>query len=138
MKDRLAEIRLIAAYLNIRIDQKELEWIDEQTNITTSRKLCSQIRLGEDQSDAVEGSHRRHVKTLLHDNHIGTAKIGRWKEDLTDAQGQQLTRQFAGVLVTLGYETLRSIEAYLMDTAPAAADASRSAVSDSSASQPMA
>ena len=44
MKDRLAEIRLIAAYLNIRIDQKELEWIDEQTNITTSRKLCSQIR----------------------------------------------------------------------------------------------
>jgi hypothetical protein len=132
MNNRLAQIQLIAAHLNIRIDQKELEWIDQQTNIDSSRKLCGQITaLGEAQSDVVDGAHRRHVKTLLHDNHIGTAKIGRWKQDLTDAQGQQVTLLFAGLLLMLGYETQRSIEPYLMESDSAAQNVGHPAFNDS-------
>lgn len=134
MNDRLAEIQLIAAYLNVRIDQKELQWIDEQTNIASSQKLCSQLgELGADQVDEIANEPRRHRKTLLHDRHIGKAKVGRWKEDLTDLQAQQLTHLFQKALLRLGYETQQSIQPYLMNTAPAAGN---SAVNDQPATQP--
>jgi hypothetical protein len=136
MDNRPAEIQRIAAHLDVRIDQNELEWIDEQTNINTSRKLCSQISaLGDDEAPVFDGARRRHVTTLLHDNHIGTARVGRWKQDLTKSQGQQLTRLFSNILLTMGYETEQSIQAYLTNTMPAAPTAGLSAFNDPPARQ---
>jgi Sulfotransferase domain len=94
MSDRLAQIQLIAAYLNIRIDEKQLEWIDAQTNIETSRVISAQVlATGESEAEKL-GLRPRHATTLLHDNHIGSALVGRWKLDLSPAQGRQLTHLF--------------------------------------------
>jgi hypothetical protein len=137
MEDRPAAIQVIAAHLYVRLHQKDLERIDEQTNISSSRKRCSEISsLRDDQVQPVEGTHRRHLTTLLHDNHIGTAKVGRWKQDLTDAQGRQLTHLFANTLLNLGYETQESIQKYLVDTKPAAPNAGRFANGASPVRQP--
>jgi hypothetical protein len=114
MNDRLAQIRLIAAHLNIRIDQRELEAIDEQTNIASSREQCGKVNsLREDQVSVVYGNHKLDKMTLLHSNHIGTTKVGRWRQDLTDAQCERVTRLFANVLLIFGYETQQSIQMYL-------------------------
>jgi len=112
MEDRPNQIRRIAAHLNVAIDQKVLERIDDQTNIHSARKIARQLASrADDQIDVVLNSHRRDIKTLLHDNHIGTGKVGKWKHDLTDEQGQYLTRLFRRSLITLGYETEASIQA---------------------------
>jgi Sulfotransferase domain len=102
----LWQIRRIAEYLQIPIDQKQLEWIDGQTNIHASRKICEGLSARpEDQVDIGLGNHRRDRVSLLHDNHIGSAKSGRWKTDLTAEQGQMLTQIFRPGLEALGYES---------------------------------
>jgi hypothetical protein len=112
MDDRPGQIRRIAAHLNIAIDQKDLERVDEQTNIHSARKIAQQLASrADDQIDTVLNTHRRDLKTLLHDNHIGTGKVGKWKQDLTDEQGQQLTQLFRRSLLLLGYETEASLQA---------------------------
>ena len=139
MGDRLRQIERIAAYLHVEIGQRELEWIDGQTSIQSCKKVCQGLNERPGNQVQVEPTgHRRDPITLLHDNHIGTAKVGRWKQDLTDAQTEQLTRLFANILQTLGYETQQSIQPYLANTTGAATNAGRSAANDSPASQPMA
>jgi len=124
MHDRMSQIRLIAAYLNVRVDEKELESIDNETNLATSKKLCSQIStLGPDQVEKIDNVPARHRTTLLHDHHISKARPGRWREDLTDAQGRHLMQLFQKALLLLGYETQESIRSYLL-TPPADALAS--------------
>jgi len=114
MNDRLAQIRLIAAHLQIRIDQKEAESIDHQTNLVAARKHCQELgKLGDDRTHMVVGTHRRHHVTLLHDNHVDTGKVDRWKEDLTAEQGRHLTQLFREILLVQGYGTQASIRPYL-------------------------
>jgi len=127
-----AQIQRIAAHLDVPIDQNELACIDEQTSINTSRKLCRQINaLDDEEAPVFDGMRRRHRTTLLHENHIGSAKPGRWKEDFTAAQGRYLTHLFANILLTLGYETQQSIQDYLGHAMPAAPSSSLCAVNDS-------
>jgi hypothetical protein len=59
--------------------------------------------------DFVVENHRRDEVTLLHDNHIGSGKVGRWKQDLTVEQVRVLTMVFAQSLDVLGYEFDRSL-----------------------------
>jgi hypothetical protein len=110
MTDRLWQIKRIGAHLQIAIDAGEAEAIDEKTNIYASRKICQGLSSRtDDQTDVVLENHRRDLVTLLHDNHIGTGKVGRWKQDLTVEQGRMLTKIFAKSLVVLGDEFDRSL-----------------------------
>lgn len=112
MEDRLWQIKRIAAYLQISIDQKEAELIDAQTNIRASRKLCQDLgKRREEDVDIILDVHRRDRTTLLHDNHIGTGEVGRWRRDLTPEQGQMLTKLLWRSLQVLGYESDGSIAA---------------------------
>jgi hypothetical protein len=112
MTSRLGEIRRIAAFLDIPISPNELELIDAQTNIEMSRKVAQAVPgLPQSQTDPVTGGHRRERMTLLHDNHIGSAKIGRWKEDLTIDQAWLVTRLFEASLRALGYEVEQPLRA---------------------------
>jgi hypothetical protein len=112
MHDRPWQIRQIAAYLNIPVDQKEVAWIDSITNIQCSRSIVGELPKRKEGVDTVLGSHRRDRVTLLHDNHISSGKAGRWKEDLTAEQGQFLIDKFAPMLQAMGYETRQSINAW--------------------------
>jgi hypothetical protein len=49
----------------------------------------------------------------LHENHIGRAKPGRWKDEFTADQGRWITEYFSPWLVQLGYETAESLCKYL-------------------------
>jgi hypothetical protein len=120
MNDRPEQIRLIAAYLNIPIDAGIVSAIDEQTNLETTRKFVAQIpSLAMEAAPMLDSvSHRRHAQTLLHENHVGSAKPGRWKTDLTELQGKQLTHVFANYLLAFGYETVQSIQAILPQAGP--------------------
>lgn len=119
IKDRLTQIRRIAAHIPVEIRQNELDWIDAQTDIIASQKICREIRRRpEIETDPVLGGHRRDRVSLLHDNHIGSAKAGRWRDDLTPEQGQRLTRLFWSSLVALGYESDGSIDAPRLDFPP--------------------
>jgi hypothetical protein len=104
MTDRLRQVRKIADYLNIELSQAELELIDSQSNIHSSRAFCESManRPG-NESDPVEGNHRRDRVTLLHDNHIGNARSGKWKDELTSEQGRILTEAFGLALRAMGY-----------------------------------
>jgi hypothetical protein len=112
MNDRPGHIRLIAAYLQIPVDSATVDTIDQQTNLESSRKLCAQISsLGNDIAPKADiSARRRHNETLLHENHISSAKPGRWKTDFTDSQARVLTELFSQSLQTLGYETPQSIQ----------------------------
>jgi hypothetical protein len=115
MNDTLSQIRRIAEYLNVAIDQKEVERIDAQTNIQSSRQICLGLdKRPDSETDVGTGGHRRHRVTLLHDNHIGNAKVGRWKDELTDEQGERLTHLFQPSLQALGY----SIEGSVYNPSP--------------------
>jgi hypothetical protein len=105
MSDRAGQIRRIADYLEILISPVELEWVDAQTNMEASQKIAGVVgRLPQDRTDAVLGGHRRERVTLLHDNHIGSAKVGKWKEDLSAEQGQLVTQLFMPSLQVFGYD----------------------------------
>jgi hypothetical protein len=96
------------------LSQGDIERIDQQTNLETARKVCQDlVTRNDDRIDTVMQSHRRDLTTLLHDNHIGSAKIGRWKLDLNDEQGQYLTNLFSRTLLMLGYETEGSLKTTL-------------------------
>jgi hypothetical protein len=127
MNDRAAHIRLIASYLNVPIDAAKLDAIDQQTNLESSRKICEQIpSLGEDVAPTLENvAQRRHLETLLHENHIGNARPGRWKTELTESQGRMLTQLFSNFLIAMGYETAASIHANLLQLQAAGADVAK-------------
>ncbi len=99
-----AEIAKIAEHLEVQVDQKIVEWIDGQTNIEFSRKICGQLASRPaEQVDVGRDNHRRDRVTLLHDNHIGSVQPGRWRRDLTPQQMRLLSETFGGCLQTLGY-----------------------------------
>ena len=111
MHDRLWQIRRIAAYLQVAVDQNEVGWIDSMTNMQCSKKIAEELPARSDGVDVVLENRLRDRVTLLHANHIGSGKVGKWKEDLTAEQGQLLTQKFGRVLQVLGYETGESINA---------------------------
>ena len=105
MSDTHLQIRRIAEYLNVEVNQGDIERIDAQTNLQTSRAICEGLSERPDnETDMGSTGHRRHRITLLHDNHIGNAKAGRWKDELTDEQGQLVTQLFQQDLQAMGYE----------------------------------
>jgi hypothetical protein len=105
MADRRSQIRRIAEYLEIPISDSEVELIDDQTNIDATQKFCQTIsKEPAGRTDPVLGGHSRDRLTLLHDNHIGSAKSGRWKDDLSPEQAAYLTQLFQSSLRAMGYE----------------------------------
>jgi hypothetical protein len=110
MHDRLCQIRRIAAYLEIVLDPKEVAWIDSTTNMQSSKKIADELPNRTGGFDTITDERRRDCVTLLHANHIGSGRVGRWRQDLTPEQGQVVTQKFQGVLQVLGYETEDSIK----------------------------
>jgi hypothetical protein len=109
MLDRLWQIRRIAAYVEVALDPKEAEWIDSTTNMQSSKKIADELPNRREGFDTVTDERRRDRMTLLHANHIGSGRVGRWRQDLTAGQGQLVTQKFQGILQVLGYETGESI-----------------------------
>jgi hypothetical protein len=113
MSDRLGEIRRIARHLGLEMDEAFLRQVDSKTNIDSSQKLCRELQNRPSDQVLNIASHRVDPQTHLHENHIGRAKPGRWKEDFSLQQGRWLTEYFSTYLVQLGYETPQSIQEYL-------------------------
>jgi hypothetical protein len=104
MANQKWQIKQIADYLQIGVDQKEIDSIDAQTGVERCRKICEDLdKQPANDSDTLPEAHRRDRVTLLHDNHIGTTEVNRWKHDLTPQQGQLVSQLFQRSLEALGY-----------------------------------
>ncbi len=121
MSDSLAQIEKIALHLRIFVDRAELRRIDQATNLQSSQKICRELG-GRDESQVRRSDgHRVDPATSLHDVHIMSSKSGRWKTELSDEQGRELTQMFHPWLVRLGYETAeQAMSAEIAWASPAA------------------
>ncbi len=113
MENPLKQVTRIAGHLGIDLPPAELARIDVATGFESSRKVCEDVRRRPIHQTLQSGTHRVDPVTHLHENHIGTAKVGRWKDDLSAEQGEHLTELFHPWLVELGYDVeLSRAEAY--------------------------
>jgi hypothetical protein len=113
MTDRRREIRRIADHLGVLIDSEILHRIDAQTNLQAARNICDQLKAGKSERMLNVASHRVDAATHVHENHIDSAAVGRWKTELSAEQGRWLTEFFASWLLNLGYETQESLKAII-------------------------
>jgi hypothetical protein len=113
MADRLGEIRRIARHLNITLDEDSVARVDAKTNIESSKRLCGELKDRSPDKVLNIQSHRVDPETHLHEQHIGNARIGRWRDELSADQGRWLTEYFSRWLLLLGYETQESLRTAL-------------------------
>jgi hypothetical protein len=113
MKDRLMQIRLIAAYLGVEVDAAAVHAIDKQTNLDASRRVCESLKNFPAERVYITDNHRVDRETQLHENHIGSSKVGRWRHDLPPELGKHLSRLFHRDLLKFGYETEGSLASLL-------------------------
>jgi hypothetical protein len=109
MKDRLSQMRRIAAHLHLRGDEEMFARIDGRTSLESSERLCRDLKNRPASTVLNIQSHRVDPDTHLHENHIGNAKIGRWKDEFSLDQARWLTEYFSPWLLQLGYETQESL-----------------------------
>jgi hypothetical protein len=114
MSDRVREIRRIADHLEINANEAAIKRVDDETNIEATRKVCRQLKMRPANQVLNIASHRVDPQTHLHENHISSAMIGRWKTELTPEQGRGLSEYFSGWLLSLGYETQESLNQILL------------------------
>jgi hypothetical protein len=101
--DRMAQIRKIAAHLEIVFEEHTLKRIDQITGLENTIEVCEQLR--ERPADQVYTlmNHRVDPQTWLHDNHIQSGKAGRFRQEMNGDQIQLLERMYAPWLDRLGY-----------------------------------
>ncbi len=104
MADPLGQIEQIGRHLQIDVDRDSLRKIEHATNLQNSKQICEDLKQRPEEKVFRSGTHRVDPVTGLHDNHIFNAKIGRWKDELSDAQAESMTKFFQPWLVALGYE----------------------------------
>ena len=104
LEERMREIRGIADYLGVSIDEPMLARIDEMSNLQSSKKVCEDLRhRPEGQYLRSAEDHRVDPQTWLHHNHIHSGEVGRWRNELTRAQIEVANETFAPWLERLGY-----------------------------------
>ena len=104
MAEPLGQIEQIARHLNVEVDPATLGQIEVANNLENTKKICDDLKNRPEKEVAISESHRVDRVTILHENHIFNAKIGRWKEELSEGQGKVITDFFRPWLVALGYE----------------------------------
>jgi hypothetical protein len=104
MRDPMVQIRRIAGHFDIDLPEQTLRQIDAETNIQSSLKICQQLKYRAPNEVTHVADHRVDPLTQLHNNHIHSAKIGRWRDELTADEGRELTRIFHPWLVKFGYD----------------------------------
>ena len=102
--DSLSQCRGIGDYLGITIEEPMLAKIDEMSNLESSKKVCEDLRhrpAGQFMRSAED--HRVDPQTWLHHNHIHSGQVGRWREEMSPQQVQEINRVFTPWLERLGY-----------------------------------
>jgi hypothetical protein len=101
--DRLAQVRKIAAHLELVLDDRVLRRIDQLTGIEHSKEICRQLSDRPQDQIISAMNHRVDPETWLHDNHIQSGQAGRWKNEMSEDQIDVLERAYGPWLDRLGY-----------------------------------
>ena len=103
--DPRRQIVAIANFLGLSLEPAILARIDELSCLETSRRVCEglQARPADKVLCSLE-NHRVDPQTWLHDNHIHSGKVGRWRDEMTPQQVQVMQQAFEPWLRRLGYE----------------------------------
>ncbi len=103
IKDTPGHVRKVADYLGVQIEDAGIAWIDSHTNIERAKSIAAALKTRPAEAVAY-GTHLVDPATNLHDNHIYSGRIGRWREELGAEQREALNRQFEPWLRSLAYD----------------------------------
>ncbi|MGB7058919.1 MAG: sulfotransferase domain-containing protein, partial [Geitlerinemataceae cyanobacterium] len=115
MSDPISEIKKIANYLNIELDEIAVRRIAHQNSLEESQKAIDNLQNLPKDSVLFEDSRRIDRDTLLQTGHINGAQIGRWKNELNAEQQLLSHLAFQPWLIELDYETEESWSQLLLD-----------------------
>jgi hypothetical protein len=109
--DPIRQIYLIANHLEIHIDESAAHSINTSTSLENSQHICDSLKHRPLSSvyQSKSTQHRIDPTTHLHENHINSGTVGRWKRELALDKALCLNDLLAPWLVKLGYETAESL-----------------------------
>ena len=109
----IQEIERISRYLGFAFESSVYEKIAAATSLERSKKVILDLKSSQRDEVFQVGTHTIDRKTLLHSNHIGSAKIGRWQDDLNLEQKLLVNAVFKRWLVDLEFEQYESINRFI-------------------------
>ncbi|NET62207.1 MAG: sulfotransferase domain-containing protein [Symploca sp. SIO2E6] len=109
----ITEIRKIANYLEVDLNESTYENICEETSLENNLKIAKSIKKITSEQVFQAGSHTIDRTTLLHTNHIAQAKTGRWQEELSPEQQLIAHSLLKPWLLKLNYENESTFEQLL-------------------------
>jgi hypothetical protein len=113
MKNPTGNIKMIAKYLEVDMDDKLLAEIDDQTNINNLKKVSDSLKTRPPETLLQDRSHLVDPVTQIHENHFQGGFCGRWRNELTKDEIKIINHEFSSWLINLGYETYDSIDEIL-------------------------
>ena len=102
--DPLRQVTRIAAHLGVDAGPIDLRRIDATTSLSSARAISAGLSHRPSDEVAWSESRRVDVATQLHENHIHSGRVGRWRDELSADQQAELNDVFHPWLVELGYE----------------------------------
>lgn len=109
MRDSLSQIRALGRYLGADLNERLIRDLDHNTNFARSRAMASRVKELPSEQLYQDRTHTVDRLTNLHENHIQSGKTGRWRTELTEEENRVLLNAFGKILVSLNYETERSL-----------------------------
>lgn len=109
----IQEIERISLYLGFRLQDSVYKSIAVKTSLESSKKVILDLKSSQSNKVFQVGTHMIDRRTLLHLNHIGSAKIGRWQDDLDSEQQLLVNAIFKRWLIDLEFEQYESINSVI-------------------------
>jgi hypothetical protein len=104
MANPLKQVARIAAHLGIDADESVLRQIDVATSIPSSLAAIEVLKKKDPKQVMWLDNHRVDPGNHLHENHIHSGKVGRWRDEFSADQAKRLTSIFKPWLLKFGYE----------------------------------
>lgn len=105
----MQEIERISRYLGFDCEVSVYEKIAAATSLESSKKVILDLQSSQRNDVLQIGTYTIDRKTLFHSNHIGSSKIGRWKDDLNSEEKLLVNAVFKKWLIDLEFEQYESV-----------------------------
>ena len=109
MANPLRQVMRVAAHLGVDAGESDLRRIDAMTGPPAARSIAAGLRFRPPEQVLYSDARRVDPATHLHENHIHSGRVGRWRDELPADQQDLLTDVFHPWLVELGYETAGAV-----------------------------
>lgn len=102
-EDPKVEIRKIAQFLRVQVDDVFVERLHEHTSTDTARKISESLPALQGDAVRQEEDHLVHREQLLHTGHVLDGAVGKWRTRLDERQQAFVGEHLASSVQLLGY-----------------------------------